>query len=99
MVDEGAFDKADGHPTVVAYRMGKLETVVDGLDTRVDRLPSTDTINLMLEPWKQTVRDLQAERKSEIQLKSQLKVAIAAAIISPVMAVFISIFVTYGVNK
>lgn len=92
--DASARTAQDGAKSVSEYRLGQVEREVKDLEKQVDgfdlRYLSRDTLNLIIDPWKEAVREIQAERKNEIHLKSQLKIAIAVAFVSPVLTVAIN---------
>lgn len=90
--------QTDGSPSVIAYRMGQLEVAVGKLHTKLDDFPTLSTITLMLDPIRDSIRTIEAERQVESNLKTQLRVALTAAILSPIVSGIISLFIIVGVK-
>ena len=94
-----------GSPEVTAYRLGEIEKDLHSLIMKLDVIPTQfvtqQTLNLIIRPIKDDIRDMQAERRTEAAAaartkerqeaqESQFKIAIIAAGISPTVADSIS---------
>ena len=92
----------DGHPMVLAYRVGQVEhtlsQIVMKLDLIAQNYPTTATIQLLLDPLKARVTDLENQNKEEERARvgaaAQLKLAMVVAAVSPVFTIIITLVLT-----
>jgi hypothetical protein len=63
------FADPDGHPSVLAYRMGKVEEGVNGLRHQLDLItqnyPTQQTIQLIIDPLMRRVETMENEKRQE----------------------------------
>lgn len=93
---------ADGHPNVVAWRLGQVEHGVRELGLKIDMIaqnyPTQGTLQLLIDPIKTSILELQVKNKEEELSKNnasaQLKLAIFVAAISPVFTIVLTLFLT-----
>lgn len=98
-----------GSPDVTNYRLGEIEKDLTTLLSKLDSLPkdfvTQQTLNLVIRPIKDDIRDIQAERRTEAaakgreneqkkQQESQFKIAIIAAGVSPIVSIVLTILLT-----
>lgn len=89
----------DGHPMVLAYRMGRVESQLGHIEGKLDLIaqnyPTTATIQLLLEPLKEKVEALETKNKEEESNRTagaaQLKMAVIAAVVSPVITFVVTL--------
>lgn len=92
---------ADDHPSVLAYRMGQVELRLTELKGQLEGIsrhyPTIETINLMMNPLKDRITEIEAKNQAEEtargQYTAQLKLAIIAACISPIISAVIGLLI------
>lgn len=92
----------DGHPMVLAYRVGQVEQtlnqIVGKLDLISQNYPTTATIQLLLEPLKDRVIDLEAKNEKEENARTtasaQLKLALVVAAVTPAFTIIVTLILT-----
>lgn len=102
MDDEQLNEKSEGgHPAVVAYRMGVVESEIAKLGAKMDTIitlyPTEARVMQMLRPMEDDIIEIKRNKERENQQKAtyqgQLRIALAAAILSPVVSVLITLLV------
>lgn len=97
---------SDGHPNVVAWRLGKVEEGVEKLSAKLDLVvqnyPTTQTLSILLDPMKGDIKEIQDKLKDTDAAKSnaaaQLKLAIVVAILSPLFSFVITLIMVGAVK-
>lgn len=94
---------------VMVYRMGILETTLEGLglklDTVINKYPTNDTLKLILDPIRDDLKDLKAkseeEAKEKVRASQQVKFLSLAAFAGPIATFIITMIVAnaLGVPK
>lgn len=88
---------------VVAYRLGMVETDLKSMDVKLDRIineyPTVTMLNLILDPVKKELSNLQTkyeeEAKDKVRDQQQIKYMTYAAVIGPVGTIIIGVLAAF----
>lgn len=84
---------------ILAYRIGILETDIQGIDRKLDNFislyPSKDMLDLILNPMRDSIKELEAqvrrEKEEKVKNTQQVKYLTYAAIVGPLGTFLVTI--------
>lgn len=92
-------EEVDGHPAVIAFRMGLVESEVKSLGLKMDQImtlyPTEARVLSMIKPVEDDIKELkrkkELEQQAKISLRGQFKIALLAAVASPLVTLIITL--------